>query len=102
LRGGLAWIYTRSDLNWTKRFPTTAHAMGHVPAPELILDGEDIQTIAHKDDGLSIFEVLYDRGISVGLATLRHFSTIKETWVRRASFVNRQEYGRRFGVMFTS
>src|SRR4051812_22313619 len=32
LRGGLAALYTRSGLNWTKRFPTIAVAMGHVAA----------------------------------------------------------------------
>ena len=37
LRGGLATIYTRSGLNWTKRFPTIAHAMGHLAATEVIM-----------------------------------------------------------------
>src|SRR3954447_11180543 len=40
LRGGLPILYTRSGLNWTKRFPTIAEAMSGIPATELILDGE--------------------------------------------------------------
>jgi bifunctional non-homologous end joining protein LigD len=44
-RGGLATIYTRSGLNWTKRFPTVVHAMGHLPATEIILDGEVVSTL---------------------------------------------------------
>jgi bifunctional non-homologous end joining protein LigD len=43
LRGGLPVLYTRrSGLNWTKRFPTIATALGSIPATELILDGEVI------------------------------------------------------------
>jgi bifunctional non-homologous end joining protein LigD len=66
LRGGLAWIYTRSGLNWTKRFPTIAHTMGHVPATELILDGEVISANAQGGANFSqlqddISKSRYDR-----------------------------------------
>jgi bifunctional non-homologous end joining protein LigD len=57
LRGGLATIYTRNGLNWTKRFPTVAHAMGSVPATELILDGE---VISPEANGRANFSQLQD------------------------------------------
>jgi bifunctional non-homologous end joining protein LigD len=40
LRGGLASLWTRSGLNWTKRFPTVAVGIGSIPDTELIIDGE--------------------------------------------------------------
>src|SRR4051794_24599088 len=36
LRGGLPTLYTRSGLNWTKRFPTVATGMGSIKATEVI------------------------------------------------------------------
>src|SRR5215203_3382214 len=42
LRGGSPILYTRSGLNWTKRFPTIAEALSGIRATELILDGEVI------------------------------------------------------------
>jgi bifunctional non-homologous end joining protein LigD len=57
LRGGLATIYTRSGLNWTKRFPTIAQAMAHLPATEAILDGEVIST---EENGKANFSQLQD------------------------------------------
>jgi bifunctional non-homologous end joining protein LigD len=57
LRGGLATIYTRSGLNWTKRFPTVAHAMGHLPATEIILDGE---VVSPEENGRANFSQLQD------------------------------------------
>jgi bifunctional non-homologous end joining protein LigD len=57
LRGGLATIYTRSGLNWTKRFPTVAQAMGHLPATEIILDGE---VISPEPSGRANFSQLQD------------------------------------------
>jgi bifunctional non-homologous end joining protein LigD len=32
LNGGLVSLWTRSGLNWTKRFPTIATAIGSIPA----------------------------------------------------------------------
>jgi bifunctional non-homologous end joining protein LigD len=57
LRGGLATMYTRSGLNWTKRFPTVAHAMGHLPATEIILDGE---VVSPQANGRANFSQLQD------------------------------------------
>jgi len=57
LRGGLASLYTRSGLNWTKRFPTIAAAVGSIPATELILDGEVISANEH---GTANFSALQD------------------------------------------
>jgi bifunctional non-homologous end joining protein LigD len=57
LRGGLASLFTRSGLNWTKRFPTIAQAMGLVPATELILDGE---VISADEKGAANFSQLQD------------------------------------------
>src|SRR5690349_14172029 len=47
LRGGLASLYTRNGLNWTKRFPTIAVGLSHIPATELIVDGEVISANEH-------------------------------------------------------
>ena len=44
LRGGLPALFTRSGLNWTKRFPPIAGALSHVPATELIVDRSHPQT----------------------------------------------------------
>jgi bifunctional non-homologous end joining protein LigD len=58
LRGGLAHLYTRSGLNWTKRFPTVAVAVPSIPATELILDGE---VISANERGVANFSALqYD------------------------------------------
>src|SRR4051812_24739586 len=57
LRGGLAQLYTRSGLNWTKRFPTIAVAVGSIPATELVLDGE---VISANERGAANFSALQD------------------------------------------
>jgi bifunctional non-homologous end joining protein LigD len=57
LRGGLPAIYTRTGLNWTKRFPTIATALSHFPATELIVDGE---VISADDRGSPSFSQLQD------------------------------------------
>ena len=57
LRGGLPVLYTRSGLNWTKRFPTIAVAVGSIPATELILDGE---VISADERGAANFSALQD------------------------------------------
>ena len=57
LRGGLPALFTRSGLNWTKRFPPIAGALSHVPATELIVDGE---VISANDRGAANFSQLQD------------------------------------------
>jgi bifunctional non-homologous end joining protein LigD len=57
LRGGLAALFTRNGLNWTRRFPTIAEAMGHIRATELILDGE---VISADEKGAADFSALQD------------------------------------------
>jgi bifunctional non-homologous end joining protein LigD len=57
LRGGLASIYTRSGLNWSKRFPTISHAMALIRATEIILDGE---VISADEKGAANFSALQD------------------------------------------
>ena len=57
LRGGLASMWTRGGLNWTKRFPTIAVAMSHIPATELVVDGEVIST---NEQGAANFSQLQD------------------------------------------
>jgi bifunctional non-homologous end joining protein LigD len=57
LRGGLPVLYTRSGLNWTKRFPPIAVALGHIPATELILDGE---VVSADERGAASFSALQD------------------------------------------
>jgi bifunctional non-homologous end joining protein LigD len=57
LSGGLPLIYTRSGLNWTKRFPTIATALSQLPATELIFDGE---VISGDERGAANFSQLQD------------------------------------------
>ena len=57
LRGGLPILYTRSGLNWTKRFPTIAEAMSSIPATDLIIDGE---VISADEKGAANFSSLQD------------------------------------------
>jgi bifunctional non-homologous end joining protein LigD len=57
LRGGLPVLLTRSGLNWTKRFPTIAVAASHIPATELIIDGE---VISANEKGAANFSQLQD------------------------------------------
>jgi bifunctional non-homologous end joining protein LigD len=57
LRGCLPVILTRSGLDWTKRFPTVAVAASHIPATELIIDGE---VISADDNGAANFSALQD------------------------------------------
>jgi bifunctional non-homologous end joining protein LigD len=57
LRGGLASLFTRNGLNWTKRFPPIAAALSHIPATELIVDGE---VISANERGAANFSQLQD------------------------------------------
>src|SRR6266849_3177162 len=40
LQDGRVTLYTRSGLDWTKRFPTIAADIGRLPAGKLVIDGE--------------------------------------------------------------
>jgi bifunctional non-homologous end joining protein LigD len=57
LRGGLPTLYTRSGLNWTKRFPTVATGVGSIQATEAIIDGE---VISADEKGAANFSALQD------------------------------------------
>ena len=57
MRGGLVSLFTRSGLNWTKRFPTVATAVGSIPATDLVLDGE---VISANERGAANFSQLQD------------------------------------------
>jgi bifunctional non-homologous end joining protein LigD len=57
LRGGLASLWTRSGLDWTKRFPPIAVGVGSIPATDLILDGE---VISADQRGAANFSQLQD------------------------------------------
>jgi bifunctional non-homologous end joining protein LigD len=57
LRGGLASLWTRGGLNWTKRFPTIATGIGSIPATDLIIDGE---AISADPRGVANFSQLQD------------------------------------------
>jgi bifunctional non-homologous end joining protein LigD len=50
-------IYTRSGLDWTKRFPTIAADLARLPATRLIIDGE---LISAGEDGMANFSALQD------------------------------------------
>ena len=50
-------LYTRSGLNWTKRFPTVAAVVAKLPAERIILDGE---VIVEKDGRPNFSELQAD------------------------------------------
>jgi bifunctional non-homologous end joining protein LigD len=57
LRDGRVTLYTRTGLDWTKRFPTIAADVGRLPAGKLVIDGEIISADA---DGRPNFGALQD------------------------------------------
>src|SRR5712691_10793083 len=57
LRDGRVTLYTRTGLDWTKRFPTIAADVGRLPAGKLVIDGEIISAEA---DGRPNFGALQD------------------------------------------
>jgi bifunctional non-homologous end joining protein LigD len=57
LQGGLVSLWTRSGLNWTKRFPSIAVGIGSISATTLIIDGEVISADAR---GAANFSQLQD------------------------------------------
>jgi bifunctional non-homologous end joining protein LigD len=57
LRGGLVSLWTRSGLDWTKRFPPVAAGISNVAASDLVIDGE---VISAMDDGRANFSQLQD------------------------------------------
>jgi bifunctional non-homologous end joining protein LigD len=50
-------LYTRSGLDWTKRFPTITADVGRLPAGKLVIDGEVISADAQ---GRPSFSALQD------------------------------------------
>lgn len=60
LQGGLVSLWTRGGLDWTKRFPTIAVAIGSIPATGLILDGE---VVAATEKGVAHFFALQESGL---------------------------------------
>src|SRR6266446_7551180 len=57
LQDGRVTLYTRSGLDWTKRFPTIAADIGRLPAGKLVIDCEIISADA---DGRPNFGALQD------------------------------------------
>jgi bifunctional non-homologous end joining protein LigD len=57
LQDGRVTLYTRSGLDWTKRFPTIAADIGRLPAGKLVIDGEVVSADA---DGRPNFGALQD------------------------------------------
>jgi bifunctional non-homologous end joining protein LigD len=57
LRDGRVTLYTRSGLDWTKRFPTIAADIARLPAGKLVIDGEVVSADA---DGRPNFGGLQD------------------------------------------
>ena len=57
LRDGRVKLFTRSGLDWTKRFALIAADVGRVPAAELVIDGEIISADEH---GRRNFSALQD------------------------------------------
>lgn len=57
LRGGLVSLWTRGGLDWTKRFPPIAVAVGSIPATDMVMDGE---IISADEKGAASFSQLQD------------------------------------------
>jgi bifunctional non-homologous end joining protein LigD len=57
LNDGRVTLYTRSGLDWTKRFPTVAADIARLPAGNLVIDGEVVSPDA---DGRPNFGALQD------------------------------------------
>jgi bifunctional non-homologous end joining protein LigD len=57
LQDGRVTLYTRSGLDWTKRFPTISADTGRLPAGKLVIDGEVVSADA---DGRPNFGALQD------------------------------------------
>jgi bifunctional non-homologous end joining protein LigD len=57
LRDGRVTLYTRSGHDWTNRFRTIAEDVAHLPAGNVILDGE---VISAHEDGRPDFSALQD------------------------------------------
>jgi hypothetical protein len=57
LQDGRVTLYTRSGLDWTKRFPTIAADIGRLPAGKLVIDGE---VVSADTDGRPNFGALQD------------------------------------------
>jgi bifunctional non-homologous end joining protein LigD len=57
LNDGRVTLYTRSGLDWTKRFPTVAADIARLPAGKLVIDGEVVSPDA---DGRPNFGALKD------------------------------------------
>lgn len=57
LIGGKVTIFTCNGYDWTNRFRVIAESMAHLPARELVLDGELVVT---DDRGVSDFHLLQD------------------------------------------
>ncbi len=52
---GKVKLLTRKGLDWTKKFPTVAAAIAHLPAKSALIDGE---VVAEGSDGVSSFSLL--------------------------------------------
>jgi bifunctional non-homologous end joining protein LigD len=53
--GGKVQMLTRTGLDWTKRFPTIAKALEHLPVSSALIDGE---IVAQEESGISTFNAL--------------------------------------------
>jgi len=54
---GKVKLLTRRGLDWTRKFPTIAQAVGKLPAQAALLDGE---LVVEGDDGISSFSLLQE------------------------------------------
>ncbi len=57
LADGKVKLLTRRGLDWTKKFPTVAQAVGNLPAQAALIDGE---LVAEGADGISSFSLLQE------------------------------------------
>jgi bifunctional non-homologous end joining protein LigD len=63
--GGAARLFTRNGLDWSRRFPETAAALGRLP--DAILDGELVAADAHGAPDFAALKAAIERGQSGGL-----------------------------------
>jgi bifunctional non-homologous end joining protein LigD len=56
LHDGRVTLYTRSGLDWTKRFPTITADVGRLPAGQLVIDGEVISADAQGRPNFSTLQ----------------------------------------------
>jgi bifunctional non-homologous end joining protein LigD len=102
LQDGRVTLYTRSGLDWTKRFPPIAADIGRLPAAKLVVDGEIVSTDAtgrpsfsalqddlkrgrHERMVYYVFDLLHLDGFDTRAAPLIERKRVLESFLAEAS-----------------